>query len=275
MSENSFDTFQQNKNSSDNEELIELTILPFNGKDLEFWGIPKQCPHCNKLVQMNIVGMQKIPKKNIDITLVVFQCIACRELIVGRYIQTGIVFRLFNENNKSFFYPNAEYRDIEFPAEIKKVSPKFPCIYNQAAKAEHYGCIDIAGAGFRKAAEFLIRDFAIYKHQNKKENILNTLSAKNVIRNFLNEYPRISRAAGASLELGNDEVHYSKIYTEYSLKDLKYFIEIALGEILYELKLEQFEKDSAQIKNKDLMPVKQTEKISQEFDIPKDRGDKQ
>lgn len=273
MFENSFETFQQNKNSSDNEELIELTVFTIKGIDLKFWGVPKKCPHCNKFVQMDIVGKVNGPKKNVDITLVVFQCIACRELIVGRYIQTGIVFRLFNENNKSFFYPNAEYRDIEFPAEIKKVSPKFPCIYNQAAKAEHYGCIDIAGAGFRKAAEFLIRDFAIYKHQNKKENILNTLSAKNVIKNFLNEYPRISRAAVNSLELGNDEVHYSKIYTEYSLKDLKDFIEIVVGEIVDELKLEQFEKASAETKNKDLMPVNKTEKISQKFDIPKDAGE--
>ena len=41
-----------------------------------------------------------------------------------------------------------------------------------------------------------------------------------------------------------------------------------------ELKLEQFEKASAETKNKDLMPVNKTEKISQKFDIPKDIGDK-
>ena len=273
MFENSFDTFQQNKNSSDNEEVIELTILPFNGKELEFWGLPTKCPHCNKLAQMNIIGKVNGPKTTIDITLVVFQCIACRELIIGRYIQTGLVFRLFNGNNRSFFYPIAEYQYREFPKEIKEVSPKFPSIYNQAAKGEHYGCIDIAGAGFRKAAEFLVRDFAIYKNENKKEKILNTLAARNVIRNFLSGYSRISRAAMASLELGNDEAHYSKIYPEYSLKDLNDFIEIVVGEIVDELKLEQFEKDIAETKNKDLMPVNKTEKISQKFDVPKDAGE--
>ena len=244
MSENSFDTFQQNQNSSDNEEVIELTVFTIKGIDLKFWGVPKKCPHCNKFVQMDIVGKVNGPKKNVDITLVVFQCIACRELIVGRYIEVGNVFWLYRHDNQSLFYPNRAYTEKYVPEEIKKISPHFSSIYNQAAKAEHYGCIDIAGAGFRKAAEFLIRDFAIYKNKNKKEKILNTTSPKNVIKNFLNEYPRISRAAVNSLELGNDEVHYSKIYTEYSLKDLKDFIEIVVGEIVDELKLEQFYRNS-------------------------------
>lgn len=271
MFESLLNIFKRNKKTYTKEDFVGLTILPFKGKDFVFLGVPKECPHCNKLAQMDIVNMIRGPNKNIDLTLVVFQCMACRELVVGRYIGILNGFNLYIERNKTPFYPNKEYTAIDFPEEINKVSPYFQSIYNQAAKAEHYGCIDIAGAGFRKATEFLVRDFAIYKNENKKEKILNTSAPKNVIRNFLNEYPRISRAAMASLELGNDEVHYSKIYTEYALKDLKSFIEIAVGEILHELKLEQFEKDSAETKNKDLMPINQKEKISQKFDVPKNK----
>lgn len=58
-----------------------------------------------------------------------------------------------------------------FDENITKLSPQFDKIYNQALAAESSGLDEIAGLGYRKALEFIVKDFAIYKHPDKTEEI--------------------------------------------------------------------------------------------------------
>ena len=48
-----------------------------------------------------------------------------------------------------------------FPEEIMNISPMFILIYNQANEAESHELIQISGIGYRKALEFLIKDYCI------------------------------------------------------------------------------------------------------------------
>jgi hypothetical protein len=58
-----------------------------------------------------------------------------------------------------------------FPEEIGKISKKFIEIYEQAEFAEDKGLDQICGPGFRKALEFLIKDYCIGKKPESSENI--------------------------------------------------------------------------------------------------------
>ena len=42
-------------------------------------------------------------------------------------------------------------------ASVEELSPQFAELYNQAAAAEAYSLLDIAGMGYRKSLEFLIK----------------------------------------------------------------------------------------------------------------------
>lgn len=53
--------------------------------------------------------------------------------------------------------------------EIKSVSSNFVELYRQASDAESYRLGDIAGVAYRKALEFLIKDYCIKKTQMKKQ----------------------------------------------------------------------------------------------------------
>lgn len=87
------------------------------------------------------------------------------------------------------------FKEREFDAKLKKVSPQFVKVYNQALKAEEFSLDEIAGLGYRKALEFLIKDFAIYNNPEKAEWI------------------------------GNDQAHYAKIQDDRDVNNMKNFID--------------------------------------------------
>jgi len=72
--------------------------------------------------------------------------------------------------SKSFIAPNPP-QPVPFSNYITDVSPSFADIYNQANAAECYGLDQIAGMGYRKSLEFLIKDYLISKtdDEDKKE----------------------------------------------------------------------------------------------------------
>ena len=225
--------------------LANETILNWRGQKVRAQGVPHTCPHCGKEVGMNLSSIIDGPLENgVEIVLLVFQCPSCRELTIGRYYSGANVFTpAYAISGKPYLYPQQEFQETVFPKEIYDKFSRFPIIYNQAEKAEHYGCVDIAGAGYRKAAEILVRDFACLIHPNEKENILKTNSAKNVVLNFLKEYSVMARLAEASFELGNDETHYTKVYEDRGLDDLKQFIRATVHEIVAILQLQQLDQE--------------------------------
>ena len=230
--------------------LLNETVLNWRGQKVRAQGVPHTCPHCRKEVGMNLVGIIEGAIENgVELTLLVFQCPSCRELTVGRYYSGANVFTPAHTiSGKPFLYPQPEFQGTIFSEEIYDKFLRFTLVYNQSEKAEHYDCKDIAGAGYRKAAEILVRDFACLIYPEKKESILNTSNAKNVVFNFLKEYTLMCQLAEASFELGNDEAHYKKTYQDNGLKDLKEFIKATVAQIeailhLRELNRVRAEKD--------------------------------
>jgi hypothetical protein len=60
-----------------------------------------------------------------------------------------------------------EPNDVEFSQIIRGISPDYCEIYNQAHKAEQANLELVAGPGYRKALEFLIKDYLLRTHTDE------------------------------------------------------------------------------------------------------------
>lgn len=120
-----------------------------------------------------------------------------------------------------------------FSDRIEKISPKFIEIYHQSEIAENTGLIEICGMGYRKALEFLVKDYAIAFNPDNESEIRNS-NLSPCISNFIDN-KRIKSLAMASAWIGNDETHYTRKHEDYDVGHLKLFISAVVSHIDSEL----------------------------------------
>ena len=128
-----------------------------------------------------------------------------------------------------------------FPAEITKTSVRFEEIYNQAHHADQVGLDLICGAGYRKALEFLVKDYAKSKNAGKDDKI-----EKKQLGLCIQEYidhPTVQAIASRATWLGNDETHYIRKWADKDLSDLKKLIELTVHWISLDLLSAEVVKD--------------------------------
>ena len=128
-------------------------------------------------------------------------------------------------------YPYPTLKTV-FTASLQNLSPGFIKIYNQAEQAEVSGLDEIAGLGYRKSLEFLVKDYAMSIHPDKKAEIEASFLG-NCISTYI-ENEKIKTLAKASSWLGNDEAHYARKHENYNINDLKRFINTMIAFIDYE-----------------------------------------
>jgi hypothetical protein len=114
--------------------------------------------------------------------------------------------------------------DNIFPETISKLSPTFVSIFKEADEAKHLGLKQIAGPGYRKAFEFLIKDYAKSLVPGKDHEIETKFSG-NIVSDFIAD-ARIQAVAKRCLWLGNDETHYLRKWTERDVEDLVTLIKL-------------------------------------------------
>ena len=123
-----------------------------------------------------------------------------------------------------------------FSQELTEVSPRFVEIYNQALAAEDAGLDQICGIGYRKALEFLIKDYLIHKDPDSRDTI-EKMELGNCIANKINDED-LKAVAQRCAWLGNDETHYYRKFEEYGLEDLKGLLEATIFWVSMKLKTE-------------------------------------
>jgi len=128
-----------------------------------------------------------------------------------------------------------------FSKEISDVSPEFVKIYNQAYAAEQMKLDEIGGVGYRKALEFLIKDYVILENPDKEE-IIKKCFLSNCIKDYVID-ERIKQVAGRAVWLGNDETHYERKWEDKDVNDLKSLIELTVYWIESEIKYKNVIKD--------------------------------
>ena len=137
-------------------------------------------------------------------------------------------------------YLNGYPKGPDWPHPIIELRSKFQNIYLQSLKAEHQGLDEIAGMGYRKALEFLVKDWAIQniaEDDPEKDNKINTVQSSflgRVIDEFYDgDLQAILKRA---TWLGNDEAHYIRLFNDMPIDVLKELIALIMVELDREYK---------------------------------------
>lgn len=194
-----------------------------------------ECPMCNLRISPNMLG-----EVNAEYLYVLLQCPDCKELFIAKYRKDynssyyagykGEFISIFPKKSKT----------IEIYEKISEISNMFLTIYNQSLSAEDNNLDQIAGIGYRKALEFLIKDYLKYRKPNEKEEIEKKLLGKCI---EMIDNVNIKKMAKGATWLGNDETHYVKKWENKDITDLKNLIDLTLAWIGLELKTEEYTND--------------------------------
>lgn len=132
-----------------------------------------------------------------------------------------------------FFLTNSQVNETtKFSDAINNLSPNFVNIFNQSELSEQNGYNEICGMGYRKALEFLIKDYLCKIQPENSDTIKCELLSKSIDRIPEN---RIKILAQRCAWLGNDETHYIRKHEDYDVNTLKVLITSVIHYIEAEL----------------------------------------
>lgn len=205
-----------------------ITTLPNLSFSIE---CPDRCPLCHHYCEMSIVKASEEPDRSG--AQVVFQCGygGCKSYFIGYYEAGAGKTPKALEPQKALA--------AEFPEIIRSLSPSFLEIYEEASEAHNRGMKQIAGPGYRKAFEFLIKDYAKSLSPDRAKDIEKMFSG-NVVNEFITD-TRIQAVAKRALWLGNDETHYLRKWTSHDIDDLIALIRLAINWIEIEKLSEDYQ----------------------------------
>lgn len=191
-------------------------------------GMPDFCPICNVGVSADFVVAYTC-STNFEIdALYVCPKSNCKKMFIATYKR--------NHLNSSYDIESLLPRTFEKAALVKEVveiSPQFGEIFSQATQAEAYGLGEIAGVGYRKSLEYLIKDYCTAQQPEKEEDIKKRPIAQ-VIEAFVSN-ENVKQCAKRAIWLGNDETHYVRKWEGKDVKDLKLLIQITVNWIQQEV----------------------------------------
>ncbi len=145
-------------------------------------------------------------------------------------------------------------KPVEFSKEINKISENFQTIYNQAYITEEEGLNQICGSGYRKALEFLIKDYLIQQNPESADIIKKKPLGDTIKNDIRNQY--VQTCAKRAAWLGNDESHYIRMFEDKDTQDLKELIKLTIFWIESELATNKYKEEMPENNKKQNKPNK-------------------
>lgn len=204
----------------------------------EIFGEPDSCPLCShKIKPLRLIAYihGRLGTYNLEI---VYTCPNnnCNHLFITYYHHI--------KDSESFFLGGSELPlkidRKEFPDIIKQISNMFPKIYNQALLAEKNGLDQICGGGYRRALEFLIKDYLTSLTPEKGAEI-KKIRLGDAIKKIDNK--NIRSCAERAAWLGNDETHYIRKWEDKDIENLKDLIDLVVMWIDSEERTRKYERE--------------------------------
>lgn len=194
---------------------------------------PDICPHCHRTMDAEEIAWFTVEKDTETIGLdAVFRCPAktCRRLFIAQYDVQRRGLEGLNEG--LFSIPFFAFRNTlptaiaqaAFPVEVEKISPSFVETYAQAEQAEGHSLLQICGLGYRKAIEFLIKDFCGHEHPTQVQRI-KEMPLMQCINEFVADV-NIKTTAERAVWIGNDEAHYVRKWMNQDIGDMKTLVRL-------------------------------------------------
>lgn len=197
--------------------------------------LPSSCPHCHHSIIPHPLFGHYIPNEQKVEVFLYCPNENCNKAFIADYANSRV--GLYFDGNTSI----GTLVGKEFSETIGNLSSGFISIFTESYIAEQQNLTEICGVGYRKALEFLIKDYSIKSHPDKKEVI-----EKKLLGQCIKEYvvdSRIQSVAKRAAWLGNDETHYVRKWEGKNLSDLKKLIELTVHWIEMEALTESFEED--------------------------------
>lgn len=180
---------------------------------------PDRCPICHRYGDFAVRSTHALPEQRG--AEILFECPfeGCRCYFIGYYGRVG------EGALKTVRPQKPEIKS--FSASVVALSPSFTVIYAEAEEARIFSLNQICGPGYRKAFEFLVKDYAKAKAPERANEIEHMFSG-NVVREFVTD-PRIESVAKRALWLGNDETHYLRKWADHDINDLLVLIQLTVN----------------------------------------------
>lgn len=183
--------------------------------------IPEVCPVCGKGTALNLQFTNSGPNG----VIYVFRC-------SHRDCQSIFAY-LFDKDTKKVSSLPANNRFEGIPSEVFDVSPTFKEIYFEASSSDQLNYHHLDGMGYRRALEFLVKDYLVYFGIEANTESAYHLSFSSAINKLDND--NLKHLAKASSWLGNDQTHTEIKWNDYTVEDLKSFIKAFSAFILFRI----------------------------------------
>jgi hypothetical protein len=197
---------------------------------------PNICPHCHVVnTPNNQWNVFSIDTDGIQNFLSAWKCSNqnCNRIFIAMYkVQNKMLIfsRFLNGLPKGPIWPkpilNLKSGNGKDPS--KPENSKFTKTYLQSLEAESKGLDELAGMGYRKAIEYLVKDWAIQNNLTEKDKIENSWLGSVITNYYTGDLKDILERA---TWLGNDQAHYNKIFEEYDISILKELIDLIMVEL--------------------------------------------
>lgn len=216
-----------------------VNIQPINGEHsikTIYLNLPNKCPHCETAISVTPSSSFYIPNKyNPSLLTIgsVFFCPYCEQFFFAEILVPNVPYQ--EEASAFAIYPPSR-STTTFSEGISKLSPRFVEIFNQAEVAESNNLYEICGSGYRRALEFLVKDFIINQNPDHEDNVKKE-KLGDCISNYIDNL-HIKSLAKASAWIGNDETHYVRKHEDYGLKEMKIFVMAMVSYIDTELSVQ-------------------------------------
>lgn len=166
---------------------------------------PDECPMCHRSVTPTALYGAASSHDSPTLMEVVYRCPSgfCGLLFIGR-------FRWDSRRGFGVLYEcvPVQAKQLSFPDEIRSLSDGYCKVFEQAAEAEQRGISDVAGAGYRKALEFLVTDYALKYNPGEEKEILELRLVARISKYV--KHPEAALCAQRARLLRNDETHYKR-----------------------------------------------------------------
>ncbi|MGX0331905.1 hypothetical protein [Staphylococcus cohnii] len=201
--------------------------------------LPNYCPWCKSKISPIILSTTPFDTSNQNLPIsLTLQCPSCNKHFLQTYkvgFNTGgFISELKMDNNKPM--PETLFK---YPSEIDEISAEFNNIITQSSNAEVLKYDHLAGIGYRKAIEFLVKDYLI-KCKHKDESKISNQQLGQCI-SYIDD-TRINNLARAASWIGNDETHYVRKHVDKDVQDLKKFLHALTALVSLEISISEANK---------------------------------
>nr|WP_054756719.1 hypothetical protein [Liquorilactobacillus satsumensis] len=158
------------------EQSVHVKFLEAAKTNNVYIDIDEYCPHCKQSMSPKIIfaitsGVVFQNKKNSIALFLKCSRKDCGKFYCLEFPCIADRFLDLREIQPSIPYTYSPHLKNDLPKNLNNTFPGFKKIYDQSLQAESMGLDEIAGVGYRKAIEFLLKEFVISKNPEKRSEI--------------------------------------------------------------------------------------------------------